>query len=244
MYISGLLLAVLGLVCGITIDWSNYIAPAFMISSFYLLAFCAAVFTWKTMRCSSVLTLLALIFFSTRIAFFPTLVISGYFASLGNYAVWAVSGIELPYCFFLPAFLLLSCIFCVLMQFLSIPKVRVLSFILLLWCGAISFSAAEDLRFFSEKLYRPTLSQSMPDCERKNNHYLALLQNDTPPLRSFLLINAGITYSLIPPAPWGAQVRDDLACLTLKNPEGSSLDRLEEHFRVFVKVKNASKGSG
>lgn len=243
-YISGVCI-LFGLLCiGIYSDLYPSILMPYLIPVFYGIAFMVTVHMQYALRKKSILTYSGLFLFSFRISFFPALVIAGYFASLMNSILWLSLDIEAPHTFFFPLLYLVMMVFSAfLLLSLSSGMKRLIGLGAIVMCCMISFTSFHDLHLVDPLLYSIKEEGRGTECDDRKNYYEELLQESSGISSSFLLLNAAITYELIPPSPWGREVRDRLACLAYQNPEGSSRDRLEEHFRVFMTMTPNVQGS-
>ena len=215
----------------------------YLIPVFYCIACLVSLHIGWSFPRRNTFILLGLFLFSLRIAFFPALVIAGYFASLLNSILWLFLEIQAPHTFFFPIAYLVMMAFGIFLLFsLSVGVRRLFGIAAVSMCCMISFTALKDVRLIDPLLYSIKLEDIGTECHEKKNYYQELLEKSSNVSSSFLLLNAAITYELIPPSPWGREVRDRLACLAYRNPDGSSLNRLEEHFRVFLTIEHTTDG--
>ena len=99
--------------------------------------------------------------------------------------------------------------------------------------AAVSLSGIEDRHPLPDRCWalRPGVPASPPVA----NPYLPAL--DRPEYhwhQRVLLLAAGSTYNLIPASPWSRDVQGTLEYLFLKNPLGSTADRVGEHYQGYL----------
>ncbi len=173
-----------------------------------------------------------------RIAYFPVFVLSGWVATWFDGFSYAaqlpVTGI---YFVFLPAIFLLHFVVArvtmlVVMRrkwSLLIPGVPMLVLAIL-----VSFNQPVDLSLLPDRTISREHRFSSRPLPQGNVYGLLLEGEKSNPAQYALLYSGLILYELIPSAPWSSTVKQVIAQGALENPNGSTSDRVYEHYVAFV----------
>jgi hypothetical protein len=99
---------------------------------------------------------------------------------------------------------------------------------------AVSLSQVVDLHPLPDRCWNVT-PRDLTARKPVSNPYLTALDRPEYPLQQrLLLFAAGSTYDWIPNAPWSKSVKGTLEGLFVKNPLGSSADRVKEHYIGYL----------
>ncbi|MCA8916117.1 MAG: hypothetical protein KDB90_11955 [Planctomycetes bacterium] len=267
------LFAVAAIVRGFWLDAQPAITQPQLFWSFLLLGLGGSLLGWRLgMRHDSHLGRNVLALFgallSWRLSYFPLMVVSGWKASLGEFALYSIGVTTMVY----PTFLLVMfaqnlAIGAVAAAAVAVPqgeapaegrllKIRKLLFApprRLLWivgCLALpvafltSFSWSSDYVLFGDAPWSEP--RALPEvAEPKHNPYADVLGTywDRLSLGSKVLaLNARLTYPLVPESPWGKAMKGTLEAETRANPLASSRERVDEHYLAYLAAHSAMHG--
>lgn len=172
-----------------------------------------------------------------RVTYFPLMVFSGHVVSISE---WIHAFVGLPiwiYGIFLLVIALLHGLVSLVFGQLLAPVHRLvyaaLPVLFLLAC-AVSFSKLEDVRVSPDPFARLADPVPPPVAPGRNPYLPHLFGPGYLPHQRIMLLAAGLTYETIPPSPWGRTVKSVLEVLFDENPNGSTLDRVREHYRAYA----------
>jgi hypothetical protein len=184
-------------------------------------------------RVALVLALIA----AWRVAYFPIMVFSGHVASIGEWLLVASRGLPIVvYPTFLLSVAVLHGVGAHAAAWLLAPPHRALVALLIpafAVAALVSFSTAQDLRWLPDRSL--SIERAVPPPrDPQTNPYLPRLTEPgyTVPQR-VLLSAAGITYSLIPDAPWARTVKGVLEAEFRANPRAPTWSRVQEHYLAY-----------
>ncbi|MCB9894517.1 MAG: hypothetical protein H6839_08710 [Planctomycetes bacterium] len=205
---------------------------------------------------------------SWRLSYFPLMVVSGWKASLGEFALHSIGLGSVIY----PTFLLLMfaqnlAIGTVAAAAVAVPQgaapsegrllnLRRLVYApprKLLWalaCLALpvafltSFSWPSDYVLFGDAPWSEPRTVP-PISEPRANPYATILDERGDELglgSKVLALNAALTYPLVPETPWGKAMKGTLEAETRAHPLASSRDRVDEHYLAYIAAHSAIRG--
>ena len=192
-----------------------------------------------------------------RVSYFPFMVVAGWKASLGEFAVWSLSGHSIVY----PTFLFFMFAQHAGVGFIGAAAVAspqtpvpetgrlvllrrlfhkpprkalwALACVALPIAGMVSFSTSSDFVLFNdaptEDLHVPPIS------EPEINPYAKVMREHDLSIPAWVLAaNAAATYPLVPESPWGRAIKGTLEKLTLEKPIATTRDRIDEHYQAYL----------
>lgn len=256
------LIAVAALVWGILIDEQRRISQPQLFWPFLTFGLLGSLTGWRVAvrNDSHVLrNVIGLVgsLIAWRVSYFPFMVLAGWKASLGEFAVWSISGHSIVY----PTFLLFLFAQHAGVGFIGAavvaspqspaPETGRLLFVRrlfhkpprkLLWALAcvalpvasmVSFSTTSDFVLFNDA---PTHDLEVPPIgEPEINPYAKIINEHELSAPSWVLaFNARMTYPLVPESPWGRAMKGTLEDLTLLQPHATSRDRIDEHYQAYL----------
>ena len=201
---------------------------------------------------------LALLLLVWRVGYFPILVFSGVVASAAEWSTsWADPGLGLIYSVFIASVCLFHAAVAVALclatrgaaplpvahPLLERPLVkraldpRVLLAVAIPQIGvALAVSViepSEDLTLLPDW---PWHAAAVPAVHApRENPYLSRVTEEGASVQERILaFNAGATYAIIPPSRWGNAIKGTLEHLCFSNPDGSSTDRVQEHYLAYL----------
>jgi hypothetical protein len=99
---------------------------------------------------------------------------------------------------------------------------------------AVSLSQVVDLHPLPDRCWNVTPQDFTARKPVLNPYLTAIDRSEYRFQQRLLLFAAGSTYDLIPNAPWSKSVKGTLEGLFVKNPLGSSADRVKEHYIGYL----------
>lgn len=192
-----------------------------------------------------------------RVAYFPLMVIAGWMASLGEWALVALGGPSVVYpSFVLGIFAMHLAIGAIAGAALAVPEgeaprgafqplrallhrpprapLLALGALALPVAAMVSFSKPSDLVLFGDRPW--TTPRPIPPIHApERNAYAVILREHEMGLPAKVLaFNALVTYPLVPESPWGAAMKGTLEHLALENPIATSQERVDEHYLAYL----------
>lgn len=192
-----------------------------------------------------------------RLAYFPLMVIAGWKASLGEWALVSLGGPSVVYpTFVLMIFAMHLAIGAIAGAAIAVPEgdaprgafqplrnlvhrpprapLWALGVLALPVAGMVSFSKASDLVVFSDRPWttpRPIPAIHAPE---RNAYSVILREHEMGLPAKVLAFNALVTYPLVPESPWGGAMKGTLEHLALENPIATSQERVDEHYLAYL----------
>ncbi len=173
-----------------------------------------------------------------RIAYFPVFVISGWVATWFDWSSYAaqlpVTGI---YFVFLPAIFALHFVITLVTMLVVMRRKWLLlipGFPMLVLAMLVSFNQPVDLNLLPDRTISREPRFSSQPLPQGNVYGLLLEGGKSNPAQYALLYSGLILYELIPSAPWSSTVKQVIAQGALENPNGSTADRVYEHYVAFL----------
>jgi len=183
------------------------------------------------------LYILLAVLLAWRISYFPIMVFSGWFATLGERVEYIIP--VLPHVIY-PVFLVFMYVLhgigglaagsLVTFQARRLMVITIPAFIIAI---LVSFTSIEDLTVLPDR--QTKLSQPLPPVgEPVANPYLAALNEEGYNFsQRVLLFSAGSIYSFIPNTPWSGAVKGTLEEAFNRHPNSTTANRIKEHYLAY-----------
>jgi len=172
-----------------------------------------------------------------RFAYFPIMVLAGTGAAYAEATALMVSIPPWIYAPFLVLMAALHAIVAIVAGWALITRSLrnwTLSALAIAPAVAVSLSQVVDLHPLPDRCWN-VIPREFTARKPISNPYLTALDRSEYRLQQrLLLFAAGSTYDLIPNAPWSKSVKETLEGLFVKNPLGSSADRVKEHYIGYL----------